>query len=194
MARNEVVSGSPWSKTAGWATQVWQHRPALGKCLPAPAEPRTDGVHTLPMRFRTVLETAGKTATGIPVPPDVVDALDAGKRPPVAVTINDYTWRTSVAVMGGRYMVGVSAQARERAAVQGGDEIEVDIKLDTEPRDVAIPEDFAQALSQDPAAVAAFEATSYSNKRRLVMPIDEAKTPETRQRRITKTIAGLRGA
>ncbi len=146
------------------------------------------------MRFRTVLETSGKTATGIRVPPEVVDELGAGKRPAVNVTINDYTWRTSVAVMDGAFMVGVSAQARERAGVVGGEEVDVDIELDTEAREVVIPEDLAQALSQDAAAAAAFEAASYSNKRRLIIPIDDAKTPETRQRRIQKTIDGLRGA
>lgn len=145
------------------------------------------------MRFRTVLETSGKTATGIRVPPEVVDELGAGKRPAVNVTINDYTWRTSVAVMDGAFMVGVSAQARERAGVAGGDEVDVDIELDTEAREVVIPQDLAQALSEDVAAAAAFEAASYSNKRRLVIPIDDAKTPETRERRILKTIATLRG-
>jgi hypothetical protein len=146
------------------------------------------------MRFRTVLETSGKTATGIRVPPEVVDELGAGKRPAVNVTINDYyTWRTSVAVMDGAFMVGVSAQARERAGVAGGDEVDVDIELDTEAREVVIPQDLAQALSQDAVAATAFEAASYSNKRRLIIPIDDAKTPETRQRRIQKTIAGLRG-
>lgn len=145
------------------------------------------------MRFQTVLVTSGTTATGIRVPGEVVEELGAGKRPAVNVTINDYTWRTSVAVMDGAYMVGVSAQARERAGIAGGDEVEVDIELDTEAREVVIPEDLAQALSQDAAAAAAFEAASYSNKRRLVIPIDDAKTAETRQRRILKTIAGLRG-
>jgi antitoxin component of MazEF toxin-antitoxin module len=145
------------------------------------------------MRFSTVLVTAGKTATGIEVPPEIVEALGASKRPAVTVTINDYSWRTSVAVMGGAFMVGVSAQARQRADVAGGDEVEVDIELDQEPREVVIPEDLAQALAQEPVAAAAFEATSYSNKRRLVMPIEDARTPETRRRRIDKVIAGLRG-
>lgn len=146
------------------------------------------------MRFRTVLETSGKTATGIRVPPEVVDELGSGKRPPVCVTINDYTWRTSVAVMNGAFMVGVSAQARERAGVEGGEEVDVDIVLDTEAREVVIPQDLAHALAEDAAAASAFESASYSAKRRLVIPIDDAKTPETRQRRIAKTIADLRGA
>ncbi len=144
------------------------------------------------MRFRALLETSGKTATGIRVPPEVVDQLGAGKRPAVNVTINDYTWRTSIAVMGGAYMVGVNAEARQGAGVAGGDEVDVDIELDTEAREVAVPADLARALAEDPAAAAAFDAASYSAKRRLVIPIEDAKTPETRERRIAKTIAGLR--
>ena len=83
------------------------------------------------MRFHTTLLQSDKTATGIEVPAEVIEALGAGKRPPVSVTINGFTYRSSIAVMGGQYMVGVSAENRAGARVKGGDEIDVDIELDT---------------------------------------------------------------
>jgi hypothetical protein len=145
------------------------------------------------MRFRTTILTAGKTATGIEVPPEVVEALGASKRPPVRVTINGYTYRNTIAVMGGKYMVGVSAEHRARAGVGGGDEIDVDIELDDEPRTVQIPPELAKALARDKTAKAAFNALSYSNRRRHVDGITGAKTGETRRRRLEKTLAELRG-
>ena len=144
------------------------------------------------MRFRTTILQSGKTATGIRVPPEVVEALGAGKRPPVSVMINGYTYRSTVAVMGGEYMVGVSAQNREGAGVAGGDEVDVDIELDSAPREVTIPADFASALAADPAARATFEALSNSNKGWHVLSIEGAKTDETRQRRIERSVAALR--
>jgi hypothetical protein len=144
------------------------------------------------MRFRTTLLQAGKTATGIRVPDEVVEALGAGKRPPVRVTINGYTYRNTIAVMGGEYMVGVSAEHRAGAGVVGGDEIDVDMELDTAPREVSLPPDFAAALDAEPAARRTFDALSNSNKGWHVSSIEGAKTDETRQRRIEKSIAALR--
>jgi hypothetical protein len=144
------------------------------------------------MRFRTTLLQAGKTATGIRVPDEVVEALGAGKRPPVRVTINGYTYRNTIAVMGGEYMVGVSAEHRAGAGVAGGDEIDVDMELDTAPREVSLPPDFAAALDAEPAARRTFDALSNSNKGWHVSSIEGAKTDETRQRRIEKSIAALR--
>lgn len=144
------------------------------------------------MKFRTTLLQAEKNATGIQIPPEVVESLGAGKRPPVRVTINGYTYRNTVAVMGGVYMVGVSAEHRKGAGVAGGDEIEVEIELDTEPRVVVVPPDFQAALDQDTDAQRFFTGLSYSNQRRHVLAIEEAKTAETRQRRIDKTISQLR--
>ena len=143
------------------------------------------------MKFRTVLEQAGKTATGIHVPDDVVEGLGAGKRPPVRVTINGYTYRSTIASMGGRFMVGVNAQNREAAGVAGGDTIDVDIELDTAPRVVTLPKDFAGALEKDAKAKKTFDALSPSNKGWHVSSIEGAKTDETRQRRIAKSIAAL---
>ncbi len=144
------------------------------------------------MRFRTTILQGDKTATGIHVPDEVVEGLGAGKRPKVLVTINGYTYRNSIAVMGGTYMVGVSAEHRAGAGVAGGDEVDVDIELDTAPREVVVPEDFAAALDAVPVARRTFDALSYSNKSWHVLSVEGAKTDETRQRRIAKSVEALR--
>jgi hypothetical protein len=126
------------------------------------------------------------------VPDDVMDALAAGKAPKVAVTINGYTWRSSVAMMNGEPMIGVSEAVRKAAGVHGGDTVEVEVVLDTAPRTVAVPGDLAQALDAEPAARATFDKLSYSNQRFWVEPIEAAKSDETRQRRIEKAVATLR--
>lgn len=143
------------------------------------------------MKFRTILLQAGKTATGIEVPDDIVERLGAGKRPPVRVTINGHTYRSTVAVMGGQFLVGVSAENREKAGVAGGEEIEVDLVLDTEARVVAVPPDLAEALGRVAAARQRFETLSYSRQKALVTGIEGAKTEETRQRRLRKAIDDL---
>jgi hypothetical protein len=144
------------------------------------------------MRFRTTIELGGKTATGMRVPEEIVARLDSGKRPPVRVTIGGYTYRSTVAAYTGDYFLPVSAEVRERARVAAGDEVDVDIELDTEPRDVEVPPDFAAALDSDLAAQRFFDTLSYSNKRRIVIGINDAKTAETRQRRIDKAVDMLR--
>ncbi len=144
------------------------------------------------MRFRTTVELGGKTATGIQVPPEVVEALGSGKRPAVSVTINGHTYRSTIAPMSGAFYLPVSAEVREAARVAAGDEIDVDVELDVAPREVDVPPDFQAALDADVAAKTAFEHLSYSNKRQHTLAIDGAKTPETRQRRIEKAISTLR--
>lgn len=144
------------------------------------------------MKFRTTILSGGKTTTGIHVPDDVVAALGPSRKPAVTVTLNGYTYRNTIASMGGRFMVGVSAEVREKSGVKGGDTLNVEIELDTAPRVLEIPGDFAAALAADRAAQAAFDKLSYSNKRRHTMPIDDAKTPETRARRIEKSVSALR--
>jgi hypothetical protein len=141
--------------------------------------------------FRTTLDSNGKTATGFVVPPDVVAALGKGKRPPVRVTIGAHTYRSTIAVMGGQYLVGVSADNRRAAGVAAGDGIEVTLELDAEPRELTVPADLAAALAAAPAAAAAFAALSYSQRQRYVLAVDGAKTAETRQRRIVKAVAEL---
>lgn len=144
------------------------------------------------MRLRVTIEGTGKTAAGIEVPAEIVAGLGPSKRPAVRVTINGYTYRSSIASMGGRYMLGVSAETRERAGIAAGDEVDVDIELDTDPREATVPADFADALDRDANARRFFDGLSYSNKRRFLIPIDEAKTPETRERRIAKAVGTLR--
>lgn len=143
------------------------------------------------MRFRATIQLNGKTATGIHVPDEVVAGLGAGKRPAVYVAINGYTYRSTVAPMGGDYMLPVSAEVRESAGVAAGDEVDVDVELDVSPREVNVPQDFTEALDGDAEAKRFFDGLSYSNKRRFVLSIEEAKTPETRQRRIAKAIGTL---
>ena len=144
------------------------------------------------MRFHTTILQGDKTATGIRIPDDVVTSLGSGKRPAVTITINGFTYRSTVAVMGGAYMVGVSAENRAGAGVAGGDEVDVDIELDTEPRVVTLPPDFAAALDAEPDARRTFESLSPSNKGWHVLQVEGAKTDETRQRRIAKQIDALR--
>jgi len=141
------------------------------------------------MKFRTVLQ--GTQVTGIVIPPAVIDALGKGKKPPVVVTIGEYSYRNTVAVMGGQYMVALSKQHRAAAGVAGGDEIDVEIVLDTEPREVVVPADFAAALDAEPKARAFFDGLSASQRGWFVLGIEEAKKPETRATRITKAVARL---
>ena len=144
------------------------------------------------MRFRTKMLTAGKTALGFEIPPEVVEGLGAGKRPPVLVTINGYTYRNTVAVLGGRYMIGVSGEHRGPARVTAGDEVDVDLELDTAPRVISVPPDFGAALDAEPAARRTFDGLSYSNKSWHTLQIEGAKSAETRARRIEKSVGALR--
>ena len=143
------------------------------------------------MEFRTTIELGGKTATGFAVPDEVVDALASGRRPAVKVTIKGFTYRTTVARMGGRYLVPLSAGNRAGCGVVAGDEVEVRIEPDTEPRVVTVPEDFAAAL--DEAGIrAVFDGMSYTHRKEWVRSIEEAKTDATRQRRIDKAIDAIK--
>jgi len=144
------------------------------------------------VRFRTTLQLDGKTATGIRVPEEVVEGLGGGKRPPVLATINGHSYRTSVASVRGEFKIPVSADVRKEAGVSAGDEVDVDVELDTEPREVAVPTDFTDVLERDAKLRRSFDGLSRSKKRRLVDPIGQAKTAETRQRRIDKALDELR--
>src|ERR1700751_2030673 len=123
------------------------------------------------MKFHGRLELNGKTATGIEVPAQVVTGLGAGKRPAVRATVNGFTYRTSVAPMGGRFLLPVSAQIWAGAGVAAGDEVDVD----PEPRPVSVPADLAVALDTDPAVRRAFDALSYSQQLRYVQPVEDAR-------------------
>jgi hypothetical protein len=144
-----------------------------------------------PLRFRALLESTGKTAAGMQVPEEIVTRLGSTKRPAVKVTINGYTYRSSIAPMGGAYWLGVSNENRAKAGVAAGQTLDVTVELDTEPRAVTVPADFQKALGKDAAARKFFEGLSHSNKSRIVLAIEGAKTAETRQRRIEKSVAML---
>jgi len=143
------------------------------------------------MRFQATIALNGKSATGIEVPADVVTALGQGKRPKVTVTINGYSYRSSVGVMGGVSLLPVSADVRAKAGVAAGDQVDVEVEPDTAPRTVEVPADFASALDRAPAAREAFGKLSYSGQQRYVLGIDQAKTDATRQRRVEKAVAEL---
>jgi hypothetical protein len=143
------------------------------------------------LTFRAKLLQAGKAATGIEIPANIVEVLGAGKRPPVCVTLNGYTYRNTVAVMGGRYMVSVSAAVRAAAQVAAGDEISVGVELDSAPREVSVPPELQKALAMDAKAKALFDQLSYSKKRLYTEPIDRAKTADTRQRNVVKAMTAL---
>jgi Bacteriocin-protection, YdeI or OmpD-Associated/Domain of unknown function (DUF1905) len=144
------------------------------------------------MRFRTTIVQSGKNTTGIQVPDEVVEALGSGKRPAVKVTVNGYSYRSTVASMSGVFMVSLSAEHRAGASVGGGDEVEVDLELDSAPREVTVPPELVAALDAEPAARATFDGLSYSNKSWHVLQVIGAKTEETRQRRIARSVDALK--
>jgi hypothetical protein len=143
------------------------------------------------VQFHATIEQSGKTATGIRVPTEVIDALSSGKRPAVQVTLNGYTYRTTVGVMGGAFMLPLSADNRAAAGVAAGDEIDVEVELDTAPREVEVPADLAAALAGDTELQRAFDRLSYSAQRRHVASVESARTEETRRRRVDAVIASL---
>lgn len=144
------------------------------------------------MRFHTTILRSDGNATGIQIPDEVIEGLGAGKRPPIKVTVNGYTYRSTVAVMGGAYMVGLSSAHRLASGLAGGDEVDVDVELDTEPRSVDVPDDLAAALDAEPDARRTFDGLSNSNKGWHVLQVTGAKTEETRQRRIAKSVETLK--
>jgi hypothetical protein len=121
-----------------------------------------------------------------------VDALGSTKRPLVSVTINGYTYRSAIAPMGGVYMLGISEEVRNNARVKGGDTVDVDVVLDTKPREVEVPPELTKALAKDAKAKKYFESLSYSGKYRLAAPIANGKTPETRARNLEKAMQELK--
>ena len=143
------------------------------------------------MRFSTTVELHGKTATGMPVPPEVLEALGAGRKPAVTVTVGGHSYRSTVGTMGGQSLIPISAEHRAAAGVSAGDAVEVDVELDEAPRVVEVPADLAAALDAEPAARARFDALSYSNQRRHVLAVEGAKAEATRQRRVASAVATL---
>jgi Bacteriocin-protection, YdeI or OmpD-Associated/Domain of unknown function (DUF1905) len=142
------------------------------------------------MTFRATILLSGKTATGVEVPAEVVSELGPSKKPAVTVTLNGvHRYRSSVASMGGKFMLPISAEHRIAAGLAAGDEVDVTLEPDTAPREVVVPADLSAALDADPAARTFFDGLSYSNRLRHVLAIDGAKTQETRERRIAKSVS-----
>jgi hypothetical protein len=140
--------------------------------------------------FKAELIKGDGDTTGFVIPDKVVDALGQGKKPKVTVTLNGtFSYPNTVAVMSGKYMIGVSKERRKLAGVAAGEMIDVTLELDTAPRVMEVPPDLQKALDADKAAKAYFATLSYSNQRRHIDPINEAKSPETRARRIEKSVA-----
>ena len=143
------------------------------------------------MKFRAVLQLHAKTATGFEVPASVVDALGSNRRPAVVVTIGSHSWRSSIAARGGVFLLGVSAENRAAAGICAGDEVDVELAPDSAPREVDVPQDFAQALSAVPGLRQAFDALAFTHRKEHVRAIEDAKTADTRARRISKAIEKL---
>jgi hypothetical protein len=143
------------------------------------------------MRFETTLFQTGNN-TGIEVPPEIVEELGGGKRPAVNVTVNGYSYRSTIASMGGKLLIPFSSDKRATTGLAGGDPISVELSLDTAPRTVEVPADLADAL--EAAGVReAFDALAPSAKKADVGNVEGAKAEETRARRIAAIVAKLRG-
>ena len=147
---------------------------------PRPTPPQT-------IAFETTLTATGNT-TGIVVPAELIERLGAGQRPAVIVDINGYEYRNTVGVMGGRHLVSVSAAVRQATGLKGGDAIAVTLTVADGPRPAEVPSDLEAALQASKPARAFFDGLSNSLQRYHVDAINDAKTPETRQRRIDKAI------
>lgn len=141
----------------------------------------------------TIFQVEGMDATAFYVPSEVIAALGSGKRPRVTVTLNGYTFRITVAPYGDAFIIGVNQAHRAAARVEAGDEVEVTLALDTQPRTVDVPADLAAALAAQPGARAAFDVLSYTKRKEMVRQVEEAKAPETRARRIARIVAQMAG-
>lgn len=144
------------------------------------------------MNFRGTLKLQGKTATAFVVTPEIVEGLGSNKRPPVVVTINGHTYRTSIGSRSGEYLLPVSGELRKKIGIEAGDEMDVQVELDTAPREIAVPSDLAAALKDEPAAKRFFEGLTYSQQSWFVIWIEGAKKAETRQRRVDESVDLLR--
>ena len=138
------------------------------------------------------MQLDGKTATGLLVPDEVVSGLGESRKPAVTVTLNGFTYRSTIAARGGRYLIPVSADVRRQSGVSAGDEVDVEVELDTAPREITVPVDLGERLDAEPEVRAFFESLSYSLKSVHTLSIEQAKTAETRARRIDKAMDTLR--
>jgi hypothetical protein len=139
--------------------------------------------------FRTTLLQQGNNV-GIEVPEDVVLGFGAGKRVPVTVELNGHTYASSIASMGGRFLIPVSKSVREIADVAGGEEHDVTLEHDTSSRAPEVPSDLAEAL-EGAGVRAKFDALAPSRSKEHVRQVNDAKTDETRARRVKKVVDSL---
>ncbi len=144
------------------------------------------------MKFRSVIELGGKTATGIRVPDEVVEELGGGRRPAVTVTVGDYSYRSTVAQMGGVFLVPLSAEHRTAAGLAAGDAVEVDLELDVAPREVTVPAELAQTLATDDVARQFYDSMSFTHRKEWARWVGESKRAETRNDRAVKALQALR--
>ncbi len=185
-ATKSVATKAPVTKSA--ATKAATPKAASPTKAPTPKKPTKAAGGSGLVFATTLVQAEGMKATGIVVPPEVIEALGAGKKPPVSVTINGYNFRTTVGVMGGNAMIGVSADTRKATGLSAGDEIEVSVEVADAPREVVVPTDFAAALKAQPAAASFFAKLSNSLQRFHIDNINGAKTDDTRARRIEKSV------
>lgn len=140
------------------------------------------------IEFDTTLSAFGNN-TGIEVPKELIERLGAGQRPPVLVNVNGFEFRTTVGVMSGKHLVGVTAATRKATGLGPGDAIHVVLTLATAPREVLVPDDFAAAMAANPPAADFFAGLSNSVQRFHIDNVNGAKTDDTRRRRIEKAVA-----
>lgn len=143
-------------------------------------------------RFSTRLSGKATGPTGIVVPPDHVAALGSGKKPAVRVSVNGHVYASTVAVMGGQFMIPFASDHRKATGLKAGDEIEVILTLEEGPRLVEVPDDLAAAL-EEAGLRADFDAAAPSRRKEWVRQVSEAKAAETRARRLGKVLTELRG-
>ena len=141
----------------------------------------------------TILQAEDVNATGIRVPAEVIAEFNSGKKPKVKVSLNGYTYRSTVAAYGDVFMLPLASEHRKAAGVNAGDEVEITLELDTEPRTVDVPADLAAALAEKLGATAAFDKLAYSARKEHVRQVESAKAQETRERRIANIVAKVSG-
>ena len=144
------------------------------------------------IEFKATLVPRGPAAAVVLDEEQVAAVGEGAKRFPVVATVNGYTWRASVARMGGESLLGLNRAVRQEAGVEAGDSVAVRLELDTAPREVDVPEALATALAADDVARAAFEKLAYTHRKEFARWVDEAKRDETRGRRVAKTLEMLR--
>jgi hypothetical protein len=144
------------------------------------------------IQLTTTLQPRGPAAAVVLDPDDVATVGEGAKRFPVAATINGHTWRTTVTRMGGEFLLGLNKEVRQAAGVEAGDTVDVQIELDTAPREVEVPEALAAALQGDPVAREIYEALAFTHRKEYARWIAEAKKEETRERRVAQALGMLR--